>query len=249
MLRILTLLIFICMFNKAAAQDTYLNSGSITFEKKVNMYALIRKYNNLEDGMMKEAFAQYQRSHSQFRLQRSTLKFSANKTLFVPAPDSGASDFMSRHPLVHQNNTIYTDLDKHSYVCQKNVYDKIYLVSDTTRRIQWKITSEKREIAGYQCRRANALIMDSVYVVAFYTDEIQISGGPESFTGLPGMILGLAFPHDNVSWFATSVDLAAIPAVTITPPVKGKAIDIAGLQQYIISDGTKNKATLRWFFL
>jgi len=249
MLRIFTLLVFICMFNNAAAQDAYPKSGTITFEKKINMYAVIRKYTNLDDGLMKEALARYQQSHPQFRVERSTLKFYANKTLFVPAPDSGNSDFISRHPLVRQNNIIYTDLDKHNYVCQKDVYDKIYLVNDTTRRIQWKITSEKREIAGYQCRRANALIMDSIYVVAFYTDEIQLSGGPESFTGLPGMILGLAFPHDNVSWFATSVNLAEVPAAAVTAPVKGKPIDMAGLQQQINADDSKNKATFRWFFL
>jgi GLPGLI family protein len=47
-------------------------------------------------------------------------------------------------------------------------------------------------IAGFNCRRANAMIMDSIYVVAFYTDEILTTGGPESFSGLPGMILGVA---------------------------------------------------------
>jgi GLPGLI family protein len=31
--------------------------------------------------------------------------------------------------------------------------------------------------------------MDSVFIVAFYTDQIVTSGGPESFNELPGMIL------------------------------------------------------------
>ncbi len=45
--------------------------------------------------------------------------------------------------------------------------------------------------------------MDSVYVIAFYTDQIIPSGGPESFNGLPGMILGIAIPRINTTWFAT----------------------------------------------
>jgi GLPGLI family protein len=51
------------------------------------------------------------------------------------------------------------------------------------------------------------LILDSIYVVAFYSEEIVPSGGPESFSGLPGMILGVALPHDNVTWFATKVEI------------------------------------------
>jgi GLPGLI family protein len=64
--------------------------------------------------------------------------------------------------------------------------------------------------------------MDSVYVVAFYTDQIAVSGGPESFSGLPGMILGVALPHDNITWFATSVADKPISAALMKVPVKGK---------------------------
>jgi len=31
-----------------------------------------------------------------------------------------------------------------------------------------------------------------INAVAFYTDDIPVSGGPESFNGLPGMILQVA---------------------------------------------------------
>ncbi|SJN18479.1 hypothetical protein FM107_01375 [Sphingobacterium sp. JB170] len=41
--------------------------------------------------------------------------------------------------------------------------------------------------------------------MAFYSESIIPTGGPESFCGLPGMILGVALPHENVSWFATKV--------------------------------------------
>ena len=102
------------------------------------------------------------------------------------------------------------------------------------RLITWKITDETREIAGYQCRRANAIIMDSVYVVAFYTDQIAVSGGPESFTGLPGMILGLALPHDNVTWFATKVTEMLVPEKDLAPPTKGKPVNDKGLSEVLM---------------
>ena len=112
--------------------------------------------------------------------------------------------------LVSQNNTIFTDLQTKTSIDQKMVFEDFFLVKDSTRKIKWKITDETREIAGFTCRRANAIVMDSIYVVAFYTEKIPISGGPESFSGLPGMILGLALPHENITWFATKVTEGAL---------------------------------------
>ena len=106
-------------------------------------------------------------------------------------------------------------------------------MKDSVRKINWKITTETREIAGYQCRRANALIMDSIYVVAFYTDQIPVSGGPESFGGLPGMILGLALPHENMTWFATKVTDRAVTPKELYIPVKGKPVDNKGLMNVL----------------
>ena len=80
-------------------------------------------------------------------------------------------------------------------------------------------------LPGYTCRRANALMMDSIYVVAFYTTQIPVSGGPESFNGLPGMILGVALPHENLSWFATKVTDMTLAPNAIVPPKKGKPMD------------------------
>ncbi len=65
---------------------------------------------------------------------------------------------------------------------------------------------EIRQIAGYECRKALTIINDSVYVVAFYTDKILLKGGPEGFNGLPGMIMGMAIPRLQTTWFATKVE-------------------------------------------
>ena len=48
-------------------------------------------------------------------------------------------------------------------------------------------------------------MLDSIYIVAFFAEKKSVSGGPESFSGLPGMILELALPHDNIIWRATKV--------------------------------------------
>ena len=129
-----------------------------------------------------------------------------------------------------QDNTVYSDLEHDKAISVKNVFEQAFLVQDTLRHIKWKITDETRNIVGFNCRRANAIIMDSIYVVAFYTDEIVTTGGPESFTGLPGMILGVSLPHQHVSWFATKVEAIAVPETQVVPPAKGKKVDNAALQ-------------------
>ncbi len=206
--------------------------GSIDFEKSTNMYAQIpRMINKNTETFLRPAFDQYKTTQPQFRILKSTLLFTKDKTLFTPIePEVGPRNMLNEQvAMAAQTNTIYTDLANSKSIAQKKIFEESFLVTDSVRKINWKITSETRDIAGYTCRRANALIMDSIYVVAFYTDEIPVSGGPESFAGLPGMILGVALPHENVTWFAKMVTPKALPAGAMVAPKKGKPTDNKGL--------------------
>jgi GLPGLI family protein len=206
-------------------------NGVIEYEKSINMYALLAKaIGTNTDGFMGQALDAYKKANPQFKKVKSTLAFSKDKTLFTPKESSENNDFFD-DPLGKQVNTIFTDLGTGTSITQKAVYEDNFLVKDSVRKINWKITDENREIAGYACRRANAIIMDSIYVVAFYTDQIPVSGGPESFTGLPGMILGLALPHENITWFATNVTDRAVMPNELAPPTKGKPTDNKGLKE------------------
>lgn len=214
----------------------FVTEGTIEYEKSVNTYAIFRKLyagiNRMYGGDMQD---EYRKTHPQFLKLKSTLTFSKDKTLYKPEEKENEDQSSYISPMVKQNNIVYTDLARRMSISQKQVVDETYLLSDSSRKINWKITSEQREIAGYECRRANAVILDSVYVVAFYTDDIPVSGGPESFTGLPGMILGLALPHENITWFATKVNDQTVAPGVIKPPSKGKSITAAGLRAIISS--------------
>ncbi|MBS7566748.1 GLPGLI family protein [Mucilaginibacter sp. Bleaf8] len=200
-------------------------SGTIEFEKTVNMYALIKKMiDKNNESFYTPLYEEYKKQKPQFKKLKSTLTFSNNQTLYVPVEETEGDQWFAS-PMVTQNNTTYTNLAGGISTTQKTVFEQSFLVKDSVRHINWKITDERRDIAGYSCRRANALVMDSIYVVAFYTDEIPASGGPESFTGLPGMILGVALPHENITWFATKVTDQPIQPNVIKPPVKGKPMD------------------------
>ncbi|WP_231425661.1 MULTISPECIES: GLPGLI family protein [Pedobacter] len=220
----------------------FVQNGVIEFEKRSNMYALIKKKINKEnESWILPAYEQYKKNNPQFKVSKSILSFNKDKSLYKwpPVDEVMNNNWVSRDIFSDLKNTISTDFDTQSSITQKSIYEETYLVKDSVRKINWKITDETREIAGYECRRANAIIMDSVYVVAYYSNQIAVSGGPESFTGLPGMILGLALPHENMTWFATKVTETTIPEKDLTPPVKGKPTDNKGLTA-IVTKAFKN---------
>ncbi len=207
---------------KTKAQNAiFLSHGRIEFERKVNLWAQIddEDWDNDDDWK-----ALMRKINPQFKSTFFDLDFNGNKTLFKPGRENPANNKMwGDNP--GETNTVFNDLAKDLTISQKNVFEEKFLVQDSLRNIQWKITDEKRIIAGFECRRANAIIMDSIYVVAFYTDAITTTGGPESFTGLPGMILGVALPHEHITWFATKVYTENITDADLVPPTKGKKVN------------------------
>ncbi len=203
----------------------FTTSGTIEFEKRTNAYALIQKIINKDnEAWLQPAFDYYKKNSPQFKTLTANLEFENNKTLYTPDQvDLPQNVLMGDSPMLNEFNTIFTDLTSKHSVDQKKVFEQTYLVKDSVRKIKWKITDETRDIAGYTCRRANGIYLDSIYVVAFYTTRIPVAGGPESFSGLPGMILGVALPHENITWFAKKVIESSIPQDAIVPPKKGKS--------------------------
>ena len=116
----------------------------------------------------------------------------------------------------------YLDHKTNRLNMQKNVFGSNFNVEDSIPGIEWKLSNETRVIAGYNCRKAVGRIMDSVYVFAFYSDEITISGGPCSISGLPGMILGLTIPRMYTSWIATKVNVNNVEVNRIVPATAKK---------------------------
>jgi GLPGLI family protein len=226
--------------NILCAQTRFITDGTIEFEKTVNMYAMLTKLLDKDNEFYyRPMFDQYKKTQPQFKILKSNLSFSLDKTLYEPVRSTETKSGMIAwfDPLIEQNNTIYTDLSVGRITNQKAVFEQTFLVKDSTRKITWKITDETRDIAGYTCRRANGIMLDSIYVVAFYTIAIPVSGGPESFSGLPGMILGVALPHENITWFAKKVNDKPIPALKV--PAKGKVVSNKELKT-TLSSAVKN---------
>lgn len=199
------------------AQQQFILQGKIEFEKKVNLH---KQLDNEDDDTYREWV---KKMVPPTKTTYFDMYFSGNKTIYMPGREAittqKAPEWFDGPA---NDNIVYSDLDKQNAVSQKTVFDNVFNVQDSVRKINWKITPDTRTIAGIECRKATAVIMDTVFVVAFYAEQIVTPGGPESFSGLPGMILGMAIPRLFTTWFATKVELTDVKETVLVPPKKGK---------------------------
>ena len=228
------------------AQTQFVLKGKIEFERKINVHKQLDPDEN--DNWYKEFIAKQPKFYTSY----FDLQFNGNKTVYKPGRET---DPFRNWWLIgpSKENVVVADMETQIVNSQKKVFEETYLLQDTVGNIQWKITEELRTIAGFECRKAVAIICDSVYVVAFYTDEIPVSGGPESFNGLPGMILGLAVPRLYTTWFATKVELMDPKAADFIIPSKGKKISEQNLQTVLkrsLKDwGKQGQRNIWWVML
>ena len=214
-LRLTIILVFAVTVIKA--QTVFIKSAKITFEKKVNQKQRIAESDWISDDA-KDKMSKYRTSDWEYNFNDSTSVYRAKPKETL---NDNAFFFISGD----NTNEMFTDFSKKTRVLRKPINGEDFILKDTIPHLNWKIMHDVRKIAGYECRKAIAIINDTVSVVAFYTDEILLKGGPEGFTGLPGMILGLAIPRYNTTWFATKIEAKNVPILTITAPTKGKRTD------------------------
>lgn len=217
---IIPALFFCCLVN---AQQ-FISSGLIEFEVKINNHKLFG------DGIWAEMFKD---KIPKLSTTYYSYVFNNEKSVYKYT----RQDEKSKLPWGNNNieeNIWYNDYAAGVYVNQKFVFDDNYILSDSLMKINWKLEpTETREIAGFVCKKATGIIFDSVYVFAFYTDEITISGGPMGINGLPGMILGITIPRMYSSWIATKLELSAKEINSIAAPQKGKKRKAAELRQNV----------------
>ncbi len=223
-INLLFFVVWIVVAKSATAQTVKpIESGKIEFERKQNMYKILNVlYGNSDEAYYKNYVDDYKSKNPQFVTSQFSLTFNPQKALYQPMPSQTlATGFVSTCAFT---NIVISDLVTQTSQSHKNVLATDFVITDSLPKIRWRITNETREIAGFSCRRANTLILDSVYVVAFYTDEIVPKAGPEAFTGLPGMILGVALPNEQVTWFATKFTPSIDNGLKTNPVLKGKKI-------------------------
>jgi GLPGLI family protein len=224
-----TLFIVALFFSTYSFAQVFISKGIVEYEVKVNNHKSFGE--GFWGEMMRDKLPKISTSYYQ-------LTFNNDKSVYQFLK----KDEASKMPWAgdDEDNIWYNDYVTDHFVQQKSVFGDTYILTDSLLNIKWKITNENREIAGFNCRKAVGVIFDSVYVFAYYTDEITVSGGPMSIHGLPGMIMGITIPRMYTSWVATKLQVNAIDEKKLVPPKKGKQKKASDLKETVI------KATKDW---
>lgn len=228
------LLAFIVSFVASQSQQVFLKQGKIEFERKTNTHRLYLS------GEADSWTDQFKKLIPQFSITYFDLIFNEERSVYRPGKEVDVQKNAAFFESPATENIVYKDLKQQTSISQKQIFESQFLVTDSIRSAEWKILPETRTIAGFNCHKALTKICDSVVVVAFYTDEIIPSSGPESFSGLPGMILELAIPRLYTTWTATKIEnLTLSDERKMIPPSKGKKANEAEMMAKI-KDAIKN---------
>lgn len=193
------------LFTSAIAQISY---GKITFERRTNLYKKFKHYDNVKEWLNET---------DKNKIDLFELYFNDTSSYFGPKE----SNLVERLEWATSKNIVYQNYKQNSRWTEKSIWGEKFIVTDSIRQFKWKITDSKRTICGYQCRKAIWQANDSTKIYAWYCNEITSNVGPESFTSLPGAILGLATEDGGVVYFAKSVDVIK-PEISNLFPKKSK---------------------------
>lgn len=207
--------LFICLAVSGFSQARFISSGRVEFERKYNQHSQLEGEN---DGPW---IAEMKKMYPKMLTDHFELRFTNDRSVYRLLKENPDNKYLWMGK-PSESDVLIKDLSKGTISMQRDVFEQTYLVQDSLRQLEWRITDETRNIAGFECKKAVTKICDSVYVVAFYTDQIMVNSGPESFSGLPGMILGLAVPRLHTTWFATKVELIEPTSTQLSPSQKGK---------------------------
>ncbi|MFZ1527845.1 MAG: GLPGLI family protein [Ferruginibacter sp.] len=199
----------------------FINKAAVEYEVKTNVKKTMGNSSWAE--MLKENMPTYKTAYFH-------LSFADNKSVYKFhhwADGPKMPEFMRRND---EENVWYYDYNNGTFANQKSVFGSVFNIADSIKNIDWKLENENRTIAGFNCRKAVGKIMDSVYIFAFYTDEITLSGGPASANGLPGLILGLTIPRMYTSFIATKVIINDVDLSQIKPVAAKKPLSYTGLK-------------------
>ncbi|MFI5203274.1 MAG: GLPGLI family protein [Flavobacteriales bacterium] len=133
-------------------------------------------------------------------------------------------DHMDFYMMVIKEDVIsYHNLTTHILTESRDIFDKTFIVTDTAKKVKWKITAEVDTIAGYRCMKATYM-KDTVLVQAWFSTDLKASIGPDNLYGLPGAILKLDVDEGRRIVEATSVDLKVPDSENLKAPKKGKKV-------------------------
>jgi GLPGLI family protein len=232
-----------------------MKEGKISYERKINMHrnlpdpqmkSMIPEYRTDKFELI------FNESVSLFR---SVVDEEAPDP-FANAGGGGGGGGMRFNFRMPSANT-YTDIAKQMQYEERAFFEKEFLIVDSLKQYKWKLSEETKTIAKQLCKKATTMISapqmrmrvsiggggnntdttantprapKETELVVWYAENIPVSFGPDSYNGLPGVIMEI--DQDNGANVTTAVEVSAkYPKKELVAPTKGEKMNRAQFQE------------------
>ena len=188
-----------------------------------------------------KALKQIEKVVSLFETMTMTLQANKNKAVYFGNSgvnnDADPNDYKMAKTLIGDKDRFYYDLEKQTSYKWFNFQGENFIIKDSIKISDWKITNKSKLINNYNCYLATTNYtayyksgLKTHIVSAWFTPLIPFKFGPKGFGGLPGLILQLnfitlVFSASNIKFKKEEIEIEALP--------KGKHITIKILNDYI----------------
>jgi GLPGLI family protein len=212
--------------------------GKITYERTIQLNIRINDDNPAFQNMIPKE-----------RKDKFELLFTEGKSLWQPIEEEAQSDetafgdggmrMMIRMP--GSNDVVFHNITESKKVEQRELADKNYIISDSIRKLNWKVASETKTILGHNCMKATAQrtqesmrmtmengeakrekVTDTMNITAWFATDMPGSFGPDMYQGqLPGTILEIDINNGRSSFKAVEIS-PKVDVTKVKEPSKGK---------------------------
>lgn len=178
---------------------------------------------------------------------RTESSFKENVKLDAPGSSRGP-----RWGASNGQGSIYKNLQEKKMIEDVEQFSKRFLIVEEMEQPKWQLGAETKKIGQYTCYKATLTKVDTkidwgsifrrgskkkdstetadkkdeiklLQVTAWYTPQIPVSSGPDSYWGLPGLIL--EFNAGRTTMLCTEIILNPAEPVEIKRPEKGKKVN------------------------
>jgi GLPGLI family protein len=240
------ILIALCMAFSLAS-GAQMKEGKIVYERTMQLPRRVFNSNNNN-----EMAAQLPAT----RTDQFELLFGNSQSLWQSIPDpnqEGQNTIDNGNGMVMMfrpgglNDVIFHNFTTQTKTEQREIMDRNFVVTDSIRKLQWKLSEETKTILNYTVRKATAQrigtrpmttmengvmkreeVADTANIVAWFTTDIPVPAGPGAeYQGqLPGMILEMDVNNGRTVFKAVEVS-PKVSVSKIREPRDGKKVTAA----------------------
>lgn len=240
----ITLLIVTVLFSAALFAQDFQGVATYKSHRKLDIKLDTTQVDSgMKDLVMAQLKKQFEKTYT-LTFNKEASIYKEDEQLSAPQP-AGMQVVMVN---VGGSDVLYKNTKEGRFTNQNESFSKLFLIKDTLKPLDWKVTGETKNIGEYTCYKATLTRereviktsfsyngtkdeeeeedttpeMEEYITTAWYTTQIPVNNGPSNYYGLPGLILEINDGRQTL--ICSKIVLNPKKKIEITEPKKGQEI-------------------------